>query len=283
MGCVSHPQVPAARQCGRCQRQWCNLCVKQLNAAGKLLEVCVKCNAPLQLPHAAPPPSFDLAELLRRPFGSDGLITAVALASPVLLGSLLTFVPGVPGLCLLAYYGSVIGYYFQIIAHIGDGKPGLPGPSDLGDDVASLLKMCARGWLCVLVGSSPYFIWLYLLRTPDTPIALSTVMLVALLGLSYLPAVIVSVVVTDSTLAALYPVIWIKVIARAPRSYLTLVGLFLLALLAFVVMRLVTLALASVLIVGPFLVAALSNLLVFVQAAVVGGFLRRHAEDFGYA
>src|SRR5439155_7737615 len=175
MGCVTHPQVPAARQCGRCQRHWCNACVKQLNVAGKLLEVCARCNGPLQAPYqAAARPAFDLGELLARPFTVDGLLTALALASPLLVGSLLGFVPGVSGLCAVAYYGSVIGYYFQIIGHIGDGKPGLPGPSDLGDDIGSLFKMCVRGWLCVLVGSIPYFVWLHLLRAPDSPIELST-------------------------------------------------------------------------------------------------------------
>ena len=269
MGCVTHPQVPAARQCGRCQRHWCNACVKQLNVAGKLLEVCARCNGPLQAPYqAAARPAFDLGELLARPFTVDGLLTALALASPLLVGSLLGFVPGVSGLCAVAYYG-----------HPAWNKVALV----FGDDIGSLFKMCVRGWLCVLVGSIPYFVWLHLLRAPDSPIELSTVLLLALIGLTYLPAVIVSVVVTNSTLAALYPVAWVQVIARAPLSYLMLVGLFLLALVAFATMRLLTVLLAFVPILGPFLVGAISNLLWFLQATIVGGFLRRHAEDFGYA
>jgi hypothetical protein len=287
VSCVSHPNAAATRQCTRCQRLWCPLCVKQLNAAGKLLEVCAKCNGPLKEPVISTArPDFALGDLLARPFSVEGLITAAALASPIFVASIFRALPGLgsfAALLSLIYYGTLVGYYFQIIAHIGDDGAGLPGPSDLVDDAPSLFMMSLRGWICVLVGSAPYLIWMFWLRDQNVPPDPRVMVLTLLVGLTYVPAVLVTVVLTNSTLGALYPVAWVQVIARAPRSYAQLVGLFLLALVAFAVANLLSVALAVVPIVGGYLAATLSTLLWMAQAALVGGFLRRHAQDFGYA
>jgi hypothetical protein len=287
MLCEVHGRAPATRQCTRCQRLWCPLCVKQHNVAGMLLEVCVKCGGRLQEPTVEPNlPDFDVGDLVRRSLTVDGLITAAALASPILVGSIFDAVPGLgsfASLMSLVYYGTLVGYYFQIVAHIGDGHDGLPGPSDLLGDVGSLLAMSLRGWICALVGTAPYLVWMFVLRDGSGPPDPRTMALTLLLGLAYLPAALVAVVLTSSTLGALYPVAWVQIIARAPRSYLKLVGLFALAGVAFVALRLLALAFVWMPFVGAYLVAAISTLLWMTQAALVGGFLRRHAHDFGYA
>ncbi|HEY2743116.1 MAG TPA: hypothetical protein VGL86_00775 [Polyangia bacterium] len=278
MVCESHRTAPAARQCTRCQRLWCALCVKQLTIGGKLLEVCVKCGGRLQEPTVLPaPPDYDLAELLRRPFSADGLITAAAIALP----GALRFIPGFGGLLQLIYYAAVAAYYFQIIGYVGSGGQGLPGPSDAGDTQGALFFTALRGQLCIAVGLAPFLLWHYLAHDAGgAPIALAT--LVA--GMTYLPAVLIAVVLTDSTLGALYPVAWVQIIARAPRSYALLVGIFALSIVAFFGITLLAAAAAGFIpILGAWLVATVANLMLFAQAALVGGFLRRHAQDFGYA
>jgi hypothetical protein len=285
MQCVAHPSTLAARQCSRCQRAWCPLCIKQLAVAGQLLEVCVKCNAPLVAPSAiVERPDHGAVELARRALTVEGLVTAAGLALPLLLSGAVSWIPGMDWFTLLMsviYYGSLVGYYFQIIAHVGEGRSGLPGPSDLLDDLWSLATMSLRGCLCLFVAAVPYAASLALLPSPPS---LPATLLLLALGLVYLPAALVSVVLTDSTLGALYPVAWLQVISRAPASYVRLVALFWATLIAFALFgRLVAPALQGVPLAGAFLGAWAANLLWFAQACLVGGFLRRHASDFGYA
>ena len=82
---------------------------------------------------------------------------------------------------------------------------------------------------------------------------------------------------------ALHPVAWIKIVGHAPRSYAQLVGLFLLAVIAFGVASLSTAALGYIAIVGDFVVTAMATLMWMAQASLVGGFLRGHAHELGYA
>lgn len=285
MQCVSHPSALAARQCSRCQRAWCAVCVKQLTVAGQLLEVCAKCNAPLAAPSTiVTRPDYDAAGLVRRALTLESAVTAAGLAAPLILTGLFGWIPGMSWFTLLMsviYYGSLVGYYFQIIAHVGDGQAGLPGPSDLLDDVWSLVSMSLRGGLCIFVAALPYLVAWTQRTNPPGP--LMTLVLIAL-GLVYLPAALVSVVLTQSTLGALYPVAWLHVITRAPASYARLVALFWATLVAFALFgRTLAPLLESVPVAGAFLTACAANLLWFAQACLVGGFLRRHATDFGYA
>lgn len=285
MQCEAHPSTLAARQCSRCQRAWCVDCVKQLAVAGQLLELCAKCNAPLVAPSTVvPPPAHDAAELARRALTVEGFATAAGLASPLILTGFVSWIPGMGWFTLLMaliYYGGLVGYYFQIIDHVGQGRDGLPGPSDLRDELGGLLLMSLRGGLCVFVAAVPYLAaWA---RT-ESPLGLPATLLLVAIGLVYLPAAIVSVVLTDSTLGALYPVAWWHVISRAPSSYARLVALFWATLAAFALYGvLVAPLLQRVPIAGAFLSASVANLLWFTQACLVGGFLRRHASDFGYA
>jgi hypothetical protein len=269
--------MEAARQCSRCQRGWCPLCVKQLHAAGKLLEVCARCNAPLVAPSMSlPAPPMEPLALAARVLSSDGLITAAAIALPGAVSGWFGF--GIGTLFNLAYWGTLIGYYFQIIAHIGDDGDGLPGASDALSDLPSVMLMTLRGALCVVVGTAPYLVWLASGGRADSAVGL----LALLAGMTYLPALLVTVTLTDSTAGALYPVAWVRIVARAPRSYVHLVLLFVVTVLAAALaLYVVSWLVGGIPLFGSWLRCALCALLLFAQAAVVGGFLRRHATDFG--
>src|SRR5579859_3183406 len=130
MHCVSHPRAEATRQCTRCRRAWCSLCIKQLETGGRVLELCQKCSAPLGAPTEAPPsPPLAAADIFARVFSLDGILTALAIALP----GALSWMPGFGALFTVAYYGALVGYYFQIVAWLGEDRAGLPGPSDAVD------------------------------------------------------------------------------------------------------------------------------------------------------
>jgi hypothetical protein len=280
MRCVSHAQTKAIKQCTSCQRAFCGLCVKQLTIGARVLEVCSACKAPLGPVTTRFRPSPSLASLLSRPLSLEGLITAAAIC---LLDAALGWMPGIGRFIHLACSAALVAYYFQIIAHIGEDKPGLPGPSDTVEDFGEMRRQTLRGWVCVFAALLPFIIWSRFLHDGAVPSQLTAFLLVAL-GLTYLPAAIVCVVLTASSWGALYPVAWIQVITRAPGSYLRLVGLFLISLVALGLLSAAgNMFLGWIPFVGTFVVETLLALALFAQASLVGGFLLRHAEDFGYA
>lgn len=270
------------RQCSRCRRAWCPACVRTSTASGKPIEYCTKCKGTLHAPSVSVAhPALDLADLIARPFSVEGLLTAAAIA----FGAWLSWMPGLGRLFAVAATAALVGYYFQIIDHVGSDKPGLPGPSDDVEGPLKWLAKCGRGLLCVLVGAAPALIWFYGYRDPAAPPTTNALITIGLtvVGMSYMPAALLTVVLTGSTLGVLYPVAWVKIIARAPASYLKLVLLFMLSAVAYLLTMMFS-TVFSLLIpfVGSLLVGTVTNLMLFVQACLVGGFLRRHADLFGW-
>lgn len=97
------------------------------------------------------------------------------------------------------------------------------------------------------------------------------------------PASILAVVLTQSTLGAVWPVAWVRIIARAPTQYLRLVLPFLASGAVWLAAGWAARAtLGRLPIAGGIGVATLDALLGFAQAALVGGFLQRNASEFGY-
>lgn len=291
MACVNHRDKEATRECTTCLRLWCPLCVRQVKAGTGILEACQKCNGVLrECSKTVKTGAVALHDLLTRPFTVDGLLSAAGLAAAAYVGHLLAYLPGfgaIGTLIGLVYTATLIAYYFQIIDHIGQNRDGLPGPSDAVDDVPHLLSTALRGIVCLLVGTAPLLIWLYKVRDPDVPLtgvsaALHVVGLL-MLGMTYMPAVLLAIVLTNSTLGALYPIAWIKIISRAPVSYLGLVLLFIISVIAYWIFTLMAGVLAVVIpIGGVFVVSMVQCLLLFVQACLTGGFLRRNADAFGW-
>jgi hypothetical protein len=280
MRCVSHAQTKAIKQCTSCQRAFCGLCVKQLTIGARVLEVCSACKQPLGPVTTRIRPSPALGDLLSRPLSLEGLLTAAAIS---LLAAALGWMPGIGNFVHFACGAALVAYYFQIIAHIGEGKPGLPGPSDAIEDLGEMRRQTLRGWVCVFAAALPFIVWNNILHDGDGIASPPIALLLVALGLPYLPAAIVCVVLTSSSWGALYPVAWFQVITRAPASYAKLLGLFLLSLAVVGLILVVGRAtLGHIPIAGYFVVDTVVNLALFAQAALVGGFLMRHAEDFGY-
>jgi hypothetical protein len=190
------------------------------------------------------------------------------------------------------YAAAVVGYYFFIIHHVGDGGDGLPGPSDAVDSWTENVGLALRGIAVAAIGGLPVYLWFVV--THDLPRPAVAVALVAL-GQLYVPAAILAIVITNQTFAAVWPPTWFAVIRRAPRAY----GRFALRWLASVAIGLVIVAISSPLVDGSFglqrttseplrtyglgalAVSFVWNLFVFAQAVLVGLFLRENREAFG--
>jgi hypothetical protein len=224
-----------------------------------------------------PPPPMASGSLLLRVVTLECLLTAVAIALPGAVRGWFGF--GLGRLLIVAFLGSLVGYYFQIIAHIGDDQEGLPGLADTVSDLSSLRRMMTRGILCLAVAAAPFLVFRAQGGDVESPAAIATV----LAGLLYLPAIVVAVALTQSTAAALWPVAWVRVVARAPLSYATLVLLFGassgVGVLVYVALHKM---LGGVPFVGAWVALSAVTMIAFAQAVLVGAFLHRHAEDFGY-
>lgn len=284
MSCARHPQAEAFRRCTRCGAAHCDECVRKVKAGLGFLEVCSQdgCDGPLETVYAAVAgPSESLLTDLRRPFTLSGLAMAVALAAPELLSGL----PMAGGIFHAIYFAALSGYYFRIVDHVGQGRQGLPGPSDGFEDMWTLIRDVLKANLCFLVALVPLIVWLIL--TPRVGHLLASGSLAPivpiLVGLAIVPAAVLGVVLTRSTIGAIWPVAWIRIIARAPIAYLRLVGLFLAAGVVWMLVgRLTGLLFGRIPFFGNWLVATAIDIVVFLQATLVGGFLRRNADELGY-
>jgi hypothetical protein len=286
MDCALHPGAEAFRVCVRCGKLHCPACVRAVGESGRPLEACRHCDGLLRVAQErVAPPASALAEALRRPFTVEGITTAVALAVPAWARAL----PGLSTIFGLIYLAALSGAYFMTVDHVGRGRPGLPGPSDRDFDWGESAAVAARGLLCILLVALPAIAWAVHLalrdaEAPDLATQRWAVAGLLLAGLSYTPAAIVAVVVSNSTLAALWPVAWARVILRAPSSYALLVGLFVVTFLAWALAGAIAAqTLGRVPLLGGLLAATVSNLLLLTQAALVGHFLRRNADAFGYS
>jgi hypothetical protein len=282
--CANHADVKTDKQCTYCQRFLCDQCVRRIKAGTGWLEACPKCQGRVVVAHVSVPPVGEqLRDLVGRPFGAEGIFTALGIA----VAGWLSWLPVIGGLLWLAYIAALVGYYFQIIDHIGREREGMPGPSDAVEDVTSMLGLLFRGVLCLLVGTAPLLIWYYFVRRLDpnaTPQGTrATIFGLLLIGQLYLPAAVVAVTLTNSTGGALWPIAWIRIIAAAPVSYALLVLLFVGSVVLFWVGSTAAAAtVGRIPIVGGLITMTITNLLLFLQASLVGGFLRRNAEAFGY-
>jgi hypothetical protein len=281
MGCARHPEVEARWACDRCARGHCAACVRRIASAVHTIEACAHCDGMLRA-LAAPPaaPAAEFRDAIVRPFGRDALLTAVALAVPAWIASLpLPFVGPFFG---AIYVAAVAGYYFQVIDHVGQGRSGLPLPTD--SDAGDMVRALGRGLACLLVVAMPWIAWRVL---SDRAIDSNAVSIVAQLGgalfaCACLPAAIVSIVVANNGWAALWPVFWVRIAAGAPASYARLVGVFAAATAAWwIAAAIAAFTLGRIPFLGSLLAAAVTNVFAILQAALVGTFIHRHADRFG--
>jgi hypothetical protein len=278
--CARHHGVPALQQCQTCQRPWCDNCIPRVKVGGQTTTACPMCRQPLQPIDrdtvARTREAASVGDLITRPFSGEPLLTTVILA----VIAWLEFLPGLGRYLYWIGFGAVVAYYFEVIDHIGRGRPGMPETAEAFEDFSSLRRLAQRGLLCFLVAALPYLVWNIAFGPHLNP---SDGLVWLAVGLLYMPAALLTVVITGSTAGALWPVAWVQIAGRAPVEYLVLVALFLASLgAAWFAHTVLPEALSVIPVVGRLLALTIERLLWFMQAALVGGFLSRNAEKFGW-
>jgi hypothetical protein len=239
---------------------------------------CPKCRHslhPIDLATVATHEPPRVADLLKRPFRWEALITATAIAVPVWLAG---YIPFAGGIVSSVGFAAAVAYYFQVVDHVGRKRDGMPDPSGV-EDWGDVRRLSQRGLLCMLVGFAPFLIWRF--TSDDT--AMSTGLLWLVVGQLYMPAALLTVVITGSTAGALWPVAWAQIITRAPLQYLLLVGLYLVSIVVgFFANGFLRSELSIIPVAGTLIALTLERVLWFTQAALVGGFLAANAEKLGW-
>ncbi len=254
----------------RCARGHCQGCPRTVRVGLGRLTVCAHCDG-LLAPLAAGAP---VKPLMLRAFSKDGALTALALALPAWVA--IMYAP----LAALLYAAALAGYYLATIDHVARGQAGLPEPPMSALDVASMVGKALRGLLVVAVGGLPFVLWSVLGGSDaGSPVGgLGPTLALHVIGFVWLPAAVLSLVLTGSALAAVSPLTWAAVIRRAPGAYGRFCGLFFISTLGAVMLTAgAGFFLAPIPYLGPLLVVALANLLFTSQAALFGGFLTREA------
>jgi hypothetical protein len=279
MPCARHPEVEASHACTLCGVFHCEACLRPVATPGRArpMLTCPDCGGLARVAmERIPTAREDMIDLLRRPFDSDGLISVLVLAAPLVL----TAIPvlGVPTFAALLHGGALASYYFQTIDHIGRGLPGLPfsaAPVSRWEIAGALV----RGLACLAVVAGPASVASVYL--PEATVFIGVLLL---LGLALAPAAILAVAVTGRARAALWPLTWARLIARAPAAYGRLVLLFAASSAVWLLGLGLGVATAGhIPLFGMLAAGALNALLAVIQAVLVGGFLRRNALELGYA
>jgi hypothetical protein len=241
-----------------------------------VLATCPACGGlarPVALERVAPE-GEDLAELVRRPFSGEGLGAVVAMAIPY---AFVGFpMPFLGRLALFIYGGVLASYYFQIINHVGLGRPGMPFSADVGSR-SELSSAVGRGLACFAVAFGPA--WAVSFFMPNRVALLAAFAL----GIALVPASVLAIAITQNALSGLWPPTMARIIARAPGAYAQLVGVFAVSSgVWWLGYTLANATLGRIPVVGDLGVGIVINVLALLQAVLVGGFLRRNAAEFGY-
>ena len=280
MPCATHPELPALHVCSRCGATLCDACIKTITVTGRetmnaRLATCDRCGGLVQaIPgEMRTTEKQDLEELLRRPFDRETLMAIVAISLP--WGLTAVPLPRISTLGGMLYFGALSTYYFQVVDHVGRDRKGLPFSSDM-TSAHDLLRASIRGLIVCGISVGPA---LLMALFSDANMALALLLLT--FGMVCAPAAILAIVLTHSTWNGLWPVVWAQVIARAPRAYARLVGLYSASfLLWWIANTTAWFFLRPVPFIGVFLSGLVNTLLTIFQALLVGSFLRRNAHRF---
>ncbi len=258
--------------CTVCEKRWCTTCVKPVGLVQQHA-ICPTCGHLVKAAWPVTSGTQSLGGAISRAITTEGLITAFAFAVFHLIAQLFKIFD-------LIYLSTLVGYYFTIVHHVGDGRVGLPGPSDATDDWVEIVGLALRGMACFALGFVPIIVVLALGHDPS-PAAFIGWLAV---GQLYLPAAILAVTLTNSGLSMVWPVTWVQVIARAPLPYVRFLVLWLGTVAIGCAIGALTSGLAFALdnIFVDFAVAVIWNLFWFAQASLVGTFIRENATAFGW-
>ncbi len=266
MRCKGHGAVEATRQCTACFAGWCGQCAQTVGRR----QACPACGHVLVTADAeVKGVTALLRDAQQRVVSLEGLSTIGAMAAFYALLSFSRF-------AIFFYLSTLAIYYFAIVRHVGEGKDGMPGPSD--DELGKTISFAFRGVFCAVIAFAPALAYVVFSDDGDP----ATLIALVLVGQTYLPAAVIAIALSNHTLAALWPVAWFQVIARAPSSYLRFVVLWIGSLAVGIGLQLVTMSVLDYNVIGFFAQAALWTGFWFAQAVLVGHYLRENRSAYGW-
>jgi len=212
--CVRHPEKRARLVCTRCHRWQCDQCARPLTEREGGPLGCALCAGVLRVGELDRPADSG-EQLVWRMLTFEGGVTIVALSMP---GFAMAFEGLVGAYFLFIYAGILATYYFQTVEHVGRQRPGLPFSARVMT-FGGLIGILLRGFLTFGLCFGPAIV----IALGSEGEVLGPV-LAFLAGALLMPAAVLAGVVTHAPLNALWPIAWAQVIARAPRSYLRLLG-----------------------------------------------------------
>ena len=136
MRCKGHGAVEATRQCTACFAGWCGQCAQTVGRR----QACPACGHVLVTADAeVKGVTALLRDAQQRVVSLEGLSTIGAMAAFYALLSFSRF-------AIFFYLSTLAIYYFAIVRHVGEGKDGMPGPSD--DELGKTISFAFRGRAC---------------------------------------------------------------------------------------------------------------------------------------
>lgn len=285
MFCARHPEVAAEWECLRCGAWSCEGCLSHLASAvsTQRIPACGSCGGVARrAPRVVLAPIDDDRALVRRPLTGEALLTAFAFAIPAALTDLVPLRAAV--LFAIAFTASLSGYYLQTIDHVGRGEEGLPFNSRSVYDRWTIAKALARGFVCVAVGYGPLIVWRCFVPVDEPALDLLFSLIWLAFGLALMPAAVLGVVLGNGALSGAWPLNWARIIRHAPGPYLRLCGVFAATVaVGGAALGIVVAIFGGIPVLGRLAAGMVLALAVMLQATMVGGFLRRHAEELGYS
>ncbi len=264
-----HGAEEARWKCVQCGALWCEDCPRAVGLTAH--KVCPTCGAEVETFAVQRSVEEAIVRSVKRVLSTEGLLTSLALG---LFYGLLSWMYAIP----IVYAGTLVSYYFVTVHHVGAGGEGLPSGGEAVQNWHELRAYAFGGFLCVVLGLGPLIAVQYHLMEPLSPRAILALLLLSQI---YMPAVVLAIAVTNSAWAAIWPVTWVRVIARAPGQYVRFVGMWIVSVAIAVGLALVTTMFDSSWIVDS-IVAFVWTLFWLFQASLVGEYIRSNAEAFGW-
>jgi hypothetical protein len=247
----------------------------------KAIAACTRCDGvlrPLNVQVVVPAPAEARASL-RRLLTPTGLVSAAAISAIAAMSDIP--IPIVDLIIAFTAALALAGTYFNLVDHVGSGKPGFPAPVEAAGWPFATLAV--RGLLCVLVVCTPFGIWLGVDQGAEGVgelVAKHPVMAtgLALFTIAWLTAALLAMLVTVSGLAAFWPPALARVVALDPQRYLRLLALMIGSTAAIALVRFLVGSAGRVPFLSTLVVSALTAMALFGQATLVGAFVHRHRD-----